>query len=363
MTKIVHIIEHLQTGGEENLLVSLVEEMQHHFPHGAQQWIVTLKGGSAPLERALDSGLTIINLQGTSKRKLLWRLKNELLSIGPDIVHTRLSSAGYWGRMASLIALCGTKRIHGHGGNTFKEGGMKRLVLEKMLAPFTHRQICVSESVKSHLLEHGFNPDALTVIPNGIPTTIPTRKAFFKGPDVAFFCVGRLEYVKGHDILIEALARIKRNSQLNFRLDIVGDGNERTKLEKMIAQLGLEKHVRLLGEMAGASDKIHQYDAFILPSRSEGLSLSLLEAMAAGVPVIATNVGESADVLAKYGTIVPPNDAEGLSRALEDFIIAPSEPISLAQATPSRIKQEFGIEQTARSYAQLFTNILQEKRQ
>lgn len=356
MLRVVYVIEHLHMGGEETLLVSLVKELQSTLPQFSTQIIVTLKGGGSLLKTAQNEGLFVINLESTSKWKLLFRLHKEMNKIKPNIIHTRLSSAGYWGRFAAFFLLSRPRILHGHGGNTFHNCGIKRIIFEKILNLITHKHICVSHSVKKHLLDHGFNEKRLIVIENGISSNIPKRSSSMPADTFKFVCVGRLEKVKGHDVLLHALQKVKDDTQYSFSLDVIGKGSQFNVLKALIEDLDLGKEVNLVGELEKPYNRFHKYDAFILPSRSEGLSLSLLEAMAAAIPVIATDTGDTKRVLLEHGLIVPPDSSKELASAIKYFLETPQEIINRAQRTP-KIIDDYGIFQTAKKYTELYTNL------
>ena len=134
--------------------------------------------------------------------------------------------------------------------------------------------------------------------------------------------VGRLEEVKGHDVLVEAFARVQDRVP-DAQLLIVGDGSRRGALQDMVADLGVGESVRFEGGLdpGAVRDRLREADVFALPSRSEGLSNALLEALATGVPAVASGVGGIPEVLGQGGGVmVPPEDAAALAGALADLL-------------------------------------------
>jgi glycosyltransferase involved in cell wall biosynthesis len=365
---IVHVIEHLHTGGEENLIVSLVEALQNLLAPDASQCLVVLKGGTAPLERAVRLGLPVVDLSGASKVAMFRRLRQLFVRRRPDIVHTRLSSAGYWGRLAALTLPRRPVLLHAHGGQTFGDAGLKRKILENLLDRFTARHICVSESVRAHLRECGFAPAKLVVIPNGVSVDLPARDMGRPLPlerPLRLVCLGRLERVKGQDVLLDALACTPKDDipegRRDFVLDIVGGGSEEQALREQAERIGTGRNgigqVRILGNVAEFSRKLHEYDLFLLPSRSEGLSLALLEAMTVGLPIIATDTGENRTVLDGFGTIVPGEDPDALARAVTLYLQFPEKALERAEGSRRRVEAEYGIGRTAKRYLQLFQQV------
>lgn len=354
---IVHVIEHLHIGGEENLLVSLVAAIQKQLPEKCTQTLLVLKGGGPILQRAAALGIRIIDCSSTPKPLLLFRVRNELKRLAPDIVHTRLSSAGYWGRLAALSLPASPVLIHAHGGETFRNASFKRTILEKVLKPFTDAHICVSNSVRDHLTRYGFAKKTLHVIPNGIEEKSIQQRPSEVSQDVTCVCLGRLEHVKGQDVLLEAMHILKKK-HLPVELKIVGTGSKEESLRQKVQQLDLQDSVSFLGAIDNFGSQLHLYDAVILPSRSEGLSLTLLEAMASSVPVIATDVGENRTVLQGHGILVSPDNPEALAEGMSNYVQSQCRYIQDAQGTPDIVRKNYGIDATAQKYIALFHTLL-----
>lgn len=354
---VVHIIEHLNIGGEENLLVSLIAAIERQLPANCKQTLLILKGGDQILQRAISLGIQTIDCSSTSKSRLLFRVRNELKRLAPDIVHTRLSSAGYWGRIAALTMPTPPILIHAHGGETFRDSSLKRTILERILKSYTAAHVCVSDSVRSHLREHGFSNGSLQVIPNGIEDKNIQQRQPNTSHKANCVCLGRLEYIKGQDVLLDAMHHLK-NTNKSVSLKIVGTGSKEKSLQNQVQQLGLQDTVSFLGAIDTFSSQLHLYDAVILPSRSEGLSLTLLEAMASAVPVIATDVGENSTVLQGHGILVSPDNPAALAEGISKYMQSQSRYVQDAQLTPDIVHKHYNIDATAGQYITLFNSLL-----
>jgi glycosyltransferase involved in cell wall biosynthesis len=199
------------------------------------------------------------------------------------------------------------------------------------------------------------------VIPNGVDNDFwearPISQAHTRSTQT-ILTVGRLTRVKGHDILINTFAQIREYFP-GLNLVIAGDGEARRELEKLARKLGVEKEVEFTGFVSKERLRalLHRATVFALPSRSEGMPLALLEAMAAGVPSIATCVGGVPDVVSSgAGILVPPNNpgalAEGLARVLSDATLARR----LGSGGRARARN-FPISVPERAYAQLFADL------
>src|ERR1700722_14946062 len=170
--------------------------------------------------------------------------------------------------------------------------------------------------------ELGFPVEKLHCIPNGVRKSVRTpalvaqkRREFGLDPDVfAFFYVGRLNPVKDLGTLLDAFAALAERGSFRTRLYLVGDGPERAMLEGRRKALGLDELVTFLGARSDVSEILMAADAFVMSSKSEGLPMALLEAMAVGIPCVATAVGGIPDLLADdKGLLVPAEDPLALA--------------------------------------------------
>jgi glycosyltransferase involved in cell wall biosynthesis len=171
---------------------------------------------------------------------------------------------------------------------------------------------------------------------------------------------GRLSHAKGADVLLVALSRVGR---ADYRCLIAGDGPERNQLESLTALLGLRDRVCFLGARQDVADLLSQANFLVLPSRWEGLPLIVLEAMAAGCPIIATSVDGTAEVLRneESGLLVPPNDPIALAEAIERFLNAPSLRTRLAARAAIEV-EKYLAENVAVQLFALYDEVLEESR-
>jgi L-malate glycosyltransferase len=188
------------------------------------------------------------------------------------------------------------------------------------------RIVAVSHQMKTYLNNLGrFNDGALQTIVNGmdldkfnLPCSRESHPELGLGPeDIVLICVGRLEKIKGHDILLKAFGLMQPGDHV--KLLIVGDGPCRQEIDQQIIEEGLQQNVQMLGQRNDIPDLLNLSDCFVLSSRSEGLSCSIIEAMAAGLPVVATDVGGNSELVVngKNGYLVPPEHAGILSLRLQ----------------------------------------------
>ena len=328
--RICHVIYRLGTGGLENGLVNLINRMDPaRFTHQI-----------ACVDRATDFSQRIgrpVEIVELGKRPGLevafyaraWRSFRRLR---PDVVHTR-NTAGLDCILPARLA--GVRVVlHGEHGRTAgdPEGRNRRHnLLRRLNAPLVSGFTAVSADLASWLTATvGIPAHKVRVLMNGVDTG-----RFRPGPvdraallpevppgAVVVGTVGRLDPVKGHTHLIDAVARL----DASLHLVIVGDGPERPRIERAVSAAAIGDRVHLLGERADIPVLLRAFDLFCLPSLAEGISNTLLEAMATGLPVVATAVGGNPELVARdeTGLLVPAGDPDALATALGGLVAEPA---------------------------------------
>jgi L-malate glycosyltransferase len=210
--------------------------------------------------------------------------------------------------------------------------------------------------------ELGFPVDTLHCIPNGVRAAIRTpalvehkRREFGIGPDVfAFFYVGRLNPVKDLGTMLDAFAALPADISFRTRLYLVGDGPERAMLEARRDALGLRERATFVGARSDVSEVLMAADAFVMSSKSEGLPMALLEAMAAGVPCIATAVGGIPDLFGDdRGMSVPAQDALALADAMAAIVRSPELRQRLVTNAAANLVRYYALDAIANRYLEL----------
>jgi sugar transferase (PEP-CTERM/EpsH1 system associated) len=329
---VLHVIHHLATGGLENGLVNLVNTMPRAaFRHA----IACVEDYSAFRDRIADPDVEVVALNRS--RIGIWRLRRELYQLcrrlRPAIVHTRNLS----GLDAMLPArAAGVRRIvHGeHGWDVGDIDGSARrpALLRKLHAPMVDRYITVSKDLERYLVERiGIAPKRITQIYNGVDTArfVPggatARDALptgFAPPGTRVIgTVGRVQPVKDHATLLRAFAALAQSAPVlaaNARLVIVGDGPSLPELRGLAAAQGIDRATWFAGNRPDVAELLRALDVFVLPSLNEGISNTLLEAMATGLPVVASAVGGNGELVddGVTGSLFPATDVTALARAL-----------------------------------------------
>lgn len=228
--------------------------------------------------------------------------------------------------------------------------------------------VAVSAGARQRALKEGVAPDRVSLIPNGIvPVSSKDvdrpdiRKSIGVGEDDIFLIsVGRLVYQKAHEFLIAAMPEVLKDAP-NIQVGICGDGPLRSQLEMQIRSLGLAKSVKLLGTFDSVVNFLAAADIFVLPSRWEGLPMALLEAMNAGLPVVATRVEGVDEVVrdGEHGLLVPVEDAGALSQAILLLVHQPETRQRMGIAARQRIQRTYTTDRMCSQYLARFHRIYQ----
>lgn len=238
-----------------------------------------------------------------------------------------------------------------------------------MVNHLSHGMVAVSDLTMKKALEEGIQKEKITVIPNGIvPVTLneadrsEIRKQMgARENDVVLLSVGRLVYQKAHEYLVSAIPAVLKELP-NVKVGICGDGLLRADLEKQIQALGLENAIKLFGMQANVTKYLAAADVFILPSRWEGLPIALLEAMSAGLPVIATRVEGVDEVVEEgvHGILVLPESAEELAKAILQLSQDSAQRQRMGSAARLRVLERYTVDRMCEQYLKLFKHRLDE---
>jgi glycosyltransferase involved in cell wall biosynthesis len=239
--------------------------------------------------------------------------------------------------------------------------------------------VTVSEGTRQNALEEGVHPHRISVIQNGIaPFSIggadrsractersrSVRRAAGVGEeDIFLLSVGRLVYQKAHEVLLAAMPAVLKEFP-NARLGICGDGILYPQLGEQIESLGLAKSVKLLGRFDSVAKFLAAADVFILPSRWEGLPIALLEAMSAGLPIVATRVEGVDEVVhdGEHGLLVPVEDADALAGAILQLAGDPEMRQKMGAAARRRIEQTYTVDRMCERYLDVMMSLLQKNK-
>lgn len=371
---IVHVIYSLGVGGLENGLVNLIN---HIPPDRYRHAIVCLKGYSDFHKRITREGVEIVALdkQEGYDLNLYIRLYDALKQLKPDIVHTR-NLAAMEGQV--IAALAGIRaRVHSeHGRDMVDLHGKNRKynLLRKAIRPFVKRFIALSKDLENWLTETvGVPPDRVSQIYNGVDSLRfhPRNgiradigpSGFFAEDAFVIGSVGRMAAVKDYPSLVRAFLMVlekEPESRKRLRLLIVGDGLSRQQCLDMLREAGAEALAWLPGERSDIPELMRAMDLFVLPSLGEGISNTILEAMASGLPVVATRVGGNVELVKETltGKLVPPGEPVSMATAISEYYKNPELLSSNGKAARQEIEAHFSMDAMVRGYLGVYDAVL-----
>jgi len=204
--------------------------------------------------------------------------------------------------------------------------------------------VCVGRHLAELAIERGVPEKRVHFVPNAVKPPTALAAPFKDGARAPrIVAAGRLHPKKGFDVLIAALAMLRDQGQ-GFECEIAGEGDERAKLESLIAQHGLESRVRLVGWRGDVSAFLATGDVFAFPSYQEGFPLVLLEAMAVGLPVASSAIPGPVEMIQEGvdGVLVPPGEPAALAQALAGLIAAPQKAAALGVAARAKVLEDYG---------------------
>ena len=358
--RVVHVLHSFGTGGMEKGIATLINNSSDIFEH-----TVLCLSTSGESSRLLSREVQIFELNKPPGNSLLYlfKLTRTLRSLRPGIVHTR-----NWGGIDGIIAarLSGIKSvIQGeHGWDMSDPNGLnrKRVRVRKFISRWVKEFTCVSKDMERWLHTTVKVGPAVTQIHNGVDvrdfhpiddnSQIKNSLGIPKGSFV-IGTVGRLDPIKDHPALFQAFEKLKGNSR-NVRLLIAGDGSERKNLEK-IAPEG----VIFLGNRGDVREILRSFDLFVISSRNEGISNTILEAMATGLTVVATAVGGNPELVndGNTGTLVPPRDPAALASALCNYFKNSNMRTMHGKAGRICAERHFSIEKMVTKYEMVYRRV------
>lgn len=289
--------------------------------------------------------------------RIIKRVADYLRELKPDIVHTQLFAGDYWGGKAAALAkvahvVCTKHDIMSEGYWRDRLGIKARRKFEKVVA--------ISEATREFLIQkEGIAPRAVVLIYNGIDTSrffVPSP-SIFKNDGLVLGSVGRLTKEKGQKHLIRACRFLKNR---DWQLILVGNGPLRQPLEALSDVLSLSDKIEFIGEVDDVRPFLKEMDVFVLPSVSEGLSLVILEAAAAGKFVIAANVGGVPEIIEhqKDGLLFKPKNIEQLLQHLNWADENREQAIKMAERLQKKVIDKFDINKTIKQYERFYEDIV-----
>ncbi len=364
---VAHVLESLEGGGTERTLTALLAAFD---PRRLRHEIVTLRKAGRLAERLPDhAACRPLEAQGRARLTGL-RLARVLRKSGAEIVHARNTCCWADALLARLF-LPGIRLVLGfHGLDNGELFSVRQRRLARWGIRLGARFTSVSEAGRRQLQDQaGVPPHLVEVIANGVDLTrfsVPQSTARrrvrrvlrFGESDLAVGIVGSLSAVKGHKVLLDALVRASA-AVPSLTACIVGDGPQRSSLQEKAHSAGLADRVRFTGWREGVARLLPAMDLYVCSSLSEGMNNALLEAMASGLPVVATDVGDNARVIRDEvdGLIAAPGSIESLAVAIVRLARDSGTRREFAVAARRRV-ESFDFRQTVAAYERYYGDLL-----
>lgn len=351
--RVMHVALQLDTGGMEKLLV----EFARHSDRDRFDLQFLSLGGRGTVAGDIDAcgcPITALHAPDGLRPQLIIRIASIIRRSGADVIHTHntkpLIYAGPAARLAGARLV-----IHTRHGQRFGAGKGETLLF-RMAASLVDRFVCVSKDSAHLSISDGIPASRVTAIWNGIDI----HRFAYAGPCMggSVVMVGRLSPEKDVATLLRAFA-IACRLEPSLRLEIAGDGQCRPELERLAEELGLRSCVRFLGEVSDIPGLLSRCRLFVLPSLTEGVSLTLLEAMARGLPIVATKVGGNPEVVidGETGILIPPEAPNLLAEAILKLWRCPDLCYAFGQSGRNRVEKFFDIRTMVSRYEDLYLKV------
>jgi glycosyltransferase involved in cell wall biosynthesis len=318
--------------------------------------VASLLSGGEIAEELRAAGIQVADIGIDQKpMQAVWGLLRLLRRDRPLILHTFLFHANLLGRIVGRLAR--VPLVIASERSVEPTKSVVRVLIDRFTWRFASIWTANAEAVRQVLHEReGVDRSRIAVIPTAVDIErfsprprnageLDIRRRLNVQPDeILLVSVGRLDALKGHDTLVEAF-RLLASSRPNIRLALVGDGRERGALEARVASAGLTARVSFIGGTADVASYLRASDLFVLASNTEGMPGALLEAMALGLPVVATSVGGTPEVVvdAVTGLLVPPRDSAALASAIGRLIDDPGLRCQMGLRARARATESFSI--------------------
>jgi L-malate glycosyltransferase len=362
-TTVLMVVYSLYPAGAERMVLSLTRTMDRSR---FRPVVCALKPGRLSLEfERAGVPVHLIGKGRGSDIRALARVTDVVRRERPFVVHSHNFSANLWGRLAALV--CGVPVVIATEHSVASIKTRRQRLVDRCLARISSRIVCVSESVRESLIECvGIPPYRTTVIHNGVEVYVPPEDATARSEALRasvgvppgaplVVTVGRLEPPKGHDTLLRTIPLVAERVP-DARFALVGDGSLRTVLEHQADLLGIRERCIFLGHREDVRETMVAANLIVSPSRREGFSLTVLEAMSVRRPIVATDVGGNTEAIVggECGLIVPPENVAGLADAIVRMLLDPVTADRFAAHAATRFGEMFTLDAMTRKTETLY---------
>lgn len=360
MKNVLHLCESSDTGGAESVLISIVEHLDK-TKFGSTVCLLSEGWLKDELEaRGVET--FVIRQPRPFDFGWLVRAHRLLREKCIDVMHSHEFSTNFHATLLSVVT--GIPLIATSHGKNYYSDKLRRRVAYRFVARHG-KMVAVSHDLKRFMIERvGIPPEQISVVHNGIdlkrysPDDISSAVRREVGIDAAQYVlgtVGNLFAVKGQVYLLRAFRQVLDHAPTSVLL-IAGDGDQLMPLQQECQNLGIAERVRFLGFRGDVPRLLQAFDVFVLPSLSEGLPLSILEALSLERAIVATNVGGNSEIIENglNGYLVPPADPDSIAKAILRLLGDPALATRLGRAGRNRVEEAFSLENMIWEYQSLY---------
>lgn len=352
--RILYVITGLGLGGAEKVVCDLADQMNIL---GNQVKIAYLTGGALVKPNSSEIEIIALSLNSASDfLKSSKKYKNLIRKFKPDIVHAHMVHANIFARINRIGCQIPKLICTAHNSN---EGGKNRMLAYRYTNFLSDINTNVSQEASESLIKKGaFDSKNLITVYNGIDLKKFDSIYISKASDeITFLSVGRFNEQKDYPNLFKAIQILRNKTTEKVKFYIAGDGDLREQLEQLIIDLDISDYVVLLGKRSDIPHLLNKANYFVLSSKHEGLPTVVIEAMACGTFVIATDCGGSSEILGDTGILVPTENSEALANAMSEALTYSKEDIRLnGLKARKRVEELFSLEGSVEKWLSLYEN-------
>ncbi len=358
MIRVAHLIATLDRGGAETQLARVVPALDRSRYEPA---VFTLRreGPLAEPIRSAGVPLRVIGQRHRFHHLAFLRLPRMLAAFRPHVLHTWLFTSHFYGRLAGIAARVPVLVIGERCVDLWKTP--LHWMIDRRFARRTDAIVANARVTLDFLGTKGVTAPVMRIIPNALDPALSGPFPVRASPEWDFIAAGRLHEQKDYPTLLAALAEV-RKARPEARLAIAGEGPERKRLESLAGRLGLSGRVTFLGLRADVPDLLTRARCFVMSSRYEGSSNSLLEALATGTPVVTTDAGDARELVPEgCGIIVPVGDPKKLAEGMRWTLDHPDEACARADRAAATVRERHALPAIARQHEELYEELLARK--
>ncbi len=369
-THVVHVIGSLRTGGAEKMLVNLLQSVDKtDFRYSVL--CLGMEGELASEVRASGVQVKVYKVRFRNFLRDIRYLASWFRSQNVQVIHSHMYYATLWSHLAGMLAGVPVRVTTEHGKELWKN--KLQILVGQWLSGRTYRHIAVSEDIKIiRQTQHGFAPERISVVPNGVPIPIQSdcasarkrvRQEFeLEKNQILVGTVGRVVAAKDYLNMVRALELVRQEIPGVHWLQI-GDGPLLDQLRQEVAERGLDSAVTFAGRRSDIPDLLGAMDLWVMSSVREGLPVSLLEAMAERLPIVATDVGGIPDAVThnKSAWLVPAENSNALGGGIIKILQNPSLATELAVAAYDCVVEKYSIQSVSEKVTEIYREGLESR--